>query len=580
MIPIAMLLSVALAGLTQVRALSIQPVEDRTEVVIEVDGAVTLRDFLLRDPVRLVLDLTGADLAASRQFEGIGRGGVIAIRASRFQPGVVRVVLELTESVNYSVEQSAGAVRVAFRNPAGPFEPWRVDLSGDLAMKAARPGAAPAPAAATPPAAGTAPAAQRRITVYFQETPIQDVLATFAEFAGKSVVTGPDLKGNVTADIRDQPWDVALDAILGSRGLTARELESGIIRVDEVTKLREAEKVETLVTREFPIKYVSADSLVQTVTGILKTDSASSVVKNSSSNSLLVTARESVMRERIEPIINQLDVRVPQVTIAAKIIFVDRSAIEELGFVYDIKDSRGTQLNTVVSGFQDLDGDGVLEENERTTENVVLLGGESVAALANATARVGNPTLQVVSTLVLGRHSLISFLEAIQDLRLSNTQASPVITTLDHREARVQVGADVPIRVVEAQAGAGGQAGFPRAQTETRQTGVILAVTPHVTGNQVLLEIRAERSFPVLAGSDVGFVFNTQETETQVLVNDGETVVISGLTVIEKSEARTGIPILMDLPLVGALFRTTRQQETKQDLLIMVTPHIIRESGQ
>ena len=88
--------------------------------------------------------------------------------------------------------------------------------------------------------------------------------------------------------------------------------------------------------------------------------------------------------------------------------------------------------------------------------------------------------------------------------------------------------------------------------------------------------MHAERSDAIPAASDVGFVFSTQNATTQVLVNDGETAVIGGLTITEKSRVRTGIPLLMDLPVIGALFRNTREEEKKRDLLIMVTPHIIR----
>lgn len=412
-----------------------------------------------------------------------------------------------------------------------------------------------------------------RITVYFQDAPISDVLATFAEYSGRSIVAGAGIEGTVTADIRDQPWDVALDAILQAQGLAARELESGIIRVDNVGDLREREAQQPLVTRQFRIDYISADSVRSAIEGLLS--ERGRVTVNSGTNSLVVTDGRPVF-DRIAPMVEQLDVRTPQVTIAAKIIFVDRSALEELGIVYDLKDSRGNQINRVVPGAIDQNGDGVVNRlQEGTTENVVLLGGTSVAALANANYRPSLPALQVISSLMLGRHTLITFLEALQSLNLTDIQAAPVITTLDHREAYVQVGEETPIRVVDV--GAAGAAGTPpRANVQMKETGVILRVTPHVTGDQVLLELHAERSNVAAAASDIGFTFQTQESETQILLDDGETGVISGLTIIQKDRVRAGIPFLMDLPLLGRLFRFTHEQESKQDLLITVTPHIVR----
>jgi type IV pilus assembly protein PilQ len=160
---------------------------------------------------------------------------------------------------------------------------------------------------------------------------------------------------------------------------------------------------------------------------------------------------------------------------------------------------------------------------------------------------------------------------------LSDIQAAPSITVMDHRQARIQVGERTPIRVVDAGSVGGGGGGTPTASVRTEQTGIILRVTPHITGNQVLLDLHAERSNIAAAPSDLGFTFQTQQAETQVLVDNGETAVIGGLTIVEKTKVRAGIPFLMDLPVLGALFRNTSDRENKRDLLIMVTPHIVRE---
>jgi type II secretory pathway component GspD/PulD (secretin) len=181
----------------------------------------------------------------------------------------------------------------------------------------------------------------------------------------------------------------------------------------------------------------------------------------------------------------------------------------------------------------------------------------------------------MVTSLLLGRHSLITFIDALQSVNLSDIQAAPSITVMDHREARIQVGERTPVRTIDAGAATGNAA---VATVRTENTGVILRVTPHIVGNsQVMLELHAERSNIAAAPSDLGFTFQTQEAETQVLVDNGETAVIGGLTIIEKTESRAGIPILMDLPIIGALFRQNLQRENKRDLLIMVTPHIVRE---
>ena len=127
---------------------------------------------------------------------------------------------------------------------------------------------------------------------------------------------------------------------------------------------------------------------------------------------------------------------------------------------------------------------------------------------------------------------------------------------------------------------ADGGGGFPTAQVQQQQTGIILRATPHVTADGfILLEVYAERSAAELAPSDAGFIFRNQTVTTRVLVRDGATTVISGLTQSEHTETRSGIPLLQDLPLIGRLFRVKREQQIQQDLIILVTPNIVRASN-
>jgi type IV pilus assembly protein PilQ len=172
-------------------------------------------------------------------------------------------------------------------------------------------------------------------------------------------------------------------------------------------------------------------------------------------------------------------------------------------------------------------------------------------------------------------------------MELSDIVAAPTIQTMDNQRAEILVGERTPVRVVDAGAGgglgaAGGQQGaqaqFPQATVDYQETGIKLQVTPHITfDRQIVIDLHAERSGVAVAPGDIGFTFRTQEGTTRLILADGETGVIGGLTVTEVTESESGVPILMDLPLVGPLFRTTRSDETKQDLLILVTPHIVDE---
>ena len=577
-----------------VTGIAVVPVGDRTEVVVEVQGEITARDFTLEGPARLVLDLTGIGnaTALNRRVE---RGGVRGIRVAQFSPTVARLVLDLEAPVDYEVSRSGGTIRISFANPASAFEPWSTgtvetavtepaaaqpdpsaSAASDAASATAASTAASTTAAATaapppPPAPRQQQAGQRPpITVNFEEEPLASVLAAFADYAGRSIIASSDIKGHtITANVTNQDWEIALDAVLMANNLIAAEQPSGVILVRDASKLRERQSLEPLVARTFRVNYVSADSLVKAVEGLISSADGKAVA-NSSANSLIVTETETVLN-RIEPMIRQLDVREVQVNISATIAFVDRTSLEQLGVQYDLKDSRGNQLNSLFPGEDPISAPGVAVD-----ENLILLGGSSIAALGNANHPVPNPALEVLTSLVLGRHTLLTFLQALQSVTLSDIQARPNMTVMNHRQATIQVGQETPIRVIDVGTSGGATGQPPRATVDFKSTGVILNVTPHVTGEQVLLDMRAERSDAIPASSDIGVVFTTQNATTQVLVDDGETAVIGGLTITEKSVVRTGIPILMDIPVLGKLFRNTREQENKRDLLIMVTPHIIR----
>jgi type IV pilus assembly protein PilQ len=568
MTPLIALLLAFNAAEPRVTGLSVSPVADRTEVVIMVDGNVSPRHFML-DDARLVIDLTGVTQSPRFDLRDLNRGGIRELRVAPFQPNVARIVIALNARVPYEFVRESDRIRISFPNRGGAFEAWTHALGGAVpVMNTAAAAPAPMPEATR---RQQVQQQQRPISVIFSAEPLINVLGLFGEYAGRNIVAEPEVQMRpITAELRSMPWDQALEAILEQNNLIMRELSSGVLIVEDASRAQARLSTEPTLTQAFPIQYISADSIRVAVQGLLT--EVGRVTVNTASNALLVTDVRSAM-ERVRDIIPQLDVRTPQVDITATIAFIDRSTLEAMGVVYDLKDSRGSQFSRLVEG-QAPGPDGRMEP---VSTDIVMLGGNSVAALGNANFRVAAPALEIVSTLVLGRHSLISFIEALQTVSLSDIQAKPVLRTMDHRLATIQVGEETPIRVVDAGAGVGAGAGAPRATVEMKQTGVILEVTPHITGNQVLLDLRAERSNVAAAPSDVGVIFQTQNARTQVLVNDGETVVIGGLTIIEKTRSRAGIPLLMDLPVIGALFRNERTTENKRDLLIMVTPHIVRE---
>lgn len=543
----------------RVTGVRVEPLEDRTQLVIETDDSVSQwADFALSGPARIVVDIPGArnGIAANR-YASIGRGGVRSVRASQFSTDTVRVVVDLMAAAPYEVSVHPEGLRVTIETE-NPLEEVRAGATQQ-----------PAPSSPRQPVLQQ-PQEQPRITVTFQEADIRDVLGTFAEFTGRSIVPGSGVEGSVTASIRNQPWDVALQTILSAYGLAAQEMPSGIIQVDDIERLQSRQSQDPLITRTFRINYVPAQELEQTLNPLLTPDRGR-MSFNASTNTLIVTDIRSVVDD-VALMLDQLDIRTPQVSIQAKIIFVNRTDVEELGLTYDLKDNEGNSLNRLVQGWNS-------ETGEYSDEDLVSLGGNSIAALGNANVRVQGPQLETVISLVLGRFSLITFIDALQSAELSDVQAAPLIRTLDNQPAEIWVGEETPIRVVDASGGGGAGLTAPRATAQLVETGIRLQVTPHITADRrILMQIQAERSSAQLAATDIGVNFQRQRATNRVMVRDGETVVIAGLTVTEVANTRAGIPFLMNLPGIGWLFRTDRSREQQRDLLIMVTPRIVEDT--
>ncbi len=572
----------------ELTAVSIVGAPGRVDFVLKVRGDVQVNDFLLADPDRLVLDLQGARLGtgAVKLYDGRNRGGILNVRYSQFRPEVVRVVLTLDGPRAYKVERADGTVRVSFDSDVA-VENWS-DADQDVRVARAsaevplpRAAAAPRPVAdqgpEVPVAFERAPvsrgaAQEPRITVTWDRASIADVVAGFAAFSGRTIILGKDIKGEVTAEIKNQPWPQAFQAVLATQGLTAQEMPGGIIRVDAPSVLAALDSLEPLETSVVRVNYAQASSLSKTVETIL-TKGRGRVIADTATNALIITDTKSRIGS-VADFVRGLDIRTPQISIQAKLVFVDRTNIEQLGFKYDLG-SKTQFFNKIIQRTDPSTG-----QPYKGTQNVIDLSGNSLAAIANADAIISGSALDLAFTTVLGGFSLTSFLSALEQVQLSDVQAEPVISTLDNRAADILVGEETPLRVIDVSSATGAGAP-PRATVQFRETGIRLTVTPHVTANrQILMQLKTERSaIQPLQAADLGFVFQKQVATNQLLVGDGETAVIGGLTVTEVKKTRSGIPLLGGLPLVGKLFSFSTDSENRRDLIILVTPRII-DDGQ
>jgi len=589
----------------EVRAVSVVPASGKVEVVIDLQGAVEIRDFTLASPARLVIDLLGARLSApATLYDGQNRGGVRNIRYAQFRPDTVRVVIDLDVLKDYQIQRRDGQVRVQIGSERTAFATW-TSQAATVAVGARAPvpaaTAVPAPAAAVTTPTADAPlaidqylathrreAAQSqapRITVTWDGADIAEVAAGFAAFSGRTIIVSKNVTGKVTAEIKNQPWDLAFAAVLESQGLAYQSLPGGILNVANKIDLARADSTVPVETRIVRVNYGTASALVPAVQAIVSKPRGT-VVADSGSNSLVITDVQTRINQ-VEEFVRGLDLRTPQVSILAKIIFVDRTDIEELGLKYDLGST--TQFfNRLVqrpdpSSIQPVSTNGtgvpnafIATKQFTPDRTIVDLGGNSLSALGNATAQVADPALELIFSTALGNFDLTTFLQALQRVDLADIQAEPSITTLDNRPAEILVGDKVPIRVIDLSAPTAGGANVPRATVSFQQTGINLKVTPHITANrQILMQVHAENSSVKAAPVDIGFTFQTQQADNQILVADGETAVIGGLTVTSVTVTKSGIPFLVDLPILGKLFGFSSQTEERRDLLILITPHII-----
>src|SRR5207302_609368 len=312
------------------------------EVVIDLRGAVDIQDFTLGNPARLVVDLQGARLVAPAVlYDGANRGGIKNIRYAQFRPGVVRIVIDLDALKDYQIERRDGQVRVKIGSERTAFEAW-----SSRSVASAPPAAVVPPVAqraagrggqaarvATPAQSGdgssidaylaahaseSAQSQAARITVTWDNADLREVVAGFAAFSGRTIIVSKDVKGQVSAEIKNQPWDLAFNAVLESQGLAANVLDGGIIQVIDKRDLARADSTVPVETRLVRVNYAKASALVPSVASILT--KRGQVVADSTSNALVITEIASRIT-RVEEFVKGPDIRTPQVSIQANLIF-------------------------------------------------------------------------------------------------------------------------------------------------------------------------------------------------------------------------------------------------------------------
>ena len=407
---------------------------------------------------------------------------------------------------------------------------------------------------------------KEKISLDFQEVDIQNVFRIISDVSELNVVLSPDVAGKLNVRMIDVGWNTALELILENH-ILGRECEQGIIRIAPKATLAAAQELEPLSTEMIRISYAEIEEMVKNLEGI-KSGERATITADVRTNTLILSDIPSKIEEMIS-IIKTLDVQTPQVTIEARIVEVSRNYAKELGVKwagYTRRLSGGGSIETGGTNFNSaetvrfggpFDAAGLLD---LTNAPIVDLGVPS-----------GTPTSAIGILLATSNfdHVLDLEIQALEEQGKSRTLASPRVTTLDNKEAVIISGERRPFITSSAEG----------TKTEFVDADIRLTVTPHITAQEdIYLKIVARQDAFDLS-NQVGGVptITTKEASTEVLVNNGATTVLGGLYQKTTTEGQGSVPYLSKIPYLGYLFRNSSETDDVTELLIFVTPTIVRE---
>ena len=388
-----------------------------------------------------------------------------------------------------------------------------------------------------------------------------------AEFTGLNLVASDSVTGRVTLNLNDVPWDQALELILQSQGLSSRE-QGNVIVVAPASELADLERQELearnqretlspLVTEFIEIKYARAEDLAQLLRGGegdgfgLLTERGRVSIDNRT-NTLLVQDTADQVRDIVRTI-DRLDVAVRQVQIEARIVIARDTASRELGINWGMSSTRG---------FQEGD-DGTFSRRDINPNGINRAQGGLAVDLGAATGPGTGFSFGYLSGDIL----LDLELRALESEGKSQTISQPRIITANQRTARISQGEERAFQSVD---------GNDNPDTEFKEAELSLEVTPQITpDNRIIMDLVIKNDS--FRESEFGGEppIDTNQIETQVLVDNGQTVVLGGILTTEELRQIAKTPLLGDIPLLGRLFRYTEESNEKVELLVFITPRLL-----
>jgi type IV pilus assembly protein PilQ len=598
-------------GLAQtLTGIDVQRGTDDIRVVISGDGRLT-HEVRRLDERRLMIDIPGVASVVRKPVISVNHQMLKRVRMG-YHADRVRLVLDLAGSATYSVEPQGTNLIVTLREGAGTDMVATTDSYRGEAVKnitSENPVMLPVQADATTRTAQRAMAAVhrsstkfhvqpvqmtseadsgtkslptedlvvgetrfvgRRISLDFQQADISNVLRLIAEVSGFNMVIGDGVKSKVTMKLVSVPWDQALDMILKMNGL-GKIRQSNILWIDSLANIAKQEneaaqaldakvRAEPLVERVFYIRNLQATELMTSLRQYL---SPRGLMQMSQGSNALIARDTETQMGVIKQLIDGLDLEVPQVQIEARIVQADTTYARSLGVQWGIQN-----LNQ-------LSGTGVANFRSGV---VGPFAHQASDFLVNLPATVGGLTSTPGVGFTIGKTDgalLDVRLSAGELLGLTKVIASPKVTTLDKREAKISQGESIPFQTTSLQ---GTQTTFVDANLELNVTPQITSRDPRETGKLIMLKVRATKNSVGARSNPAGPSIDRKEANTQVNVRDGETMVIGGVFIDTQNNSVAGIPYLSRVPVLGWLFKQKTEAVSKQELLIFLTPTIVKTS--
>ena len=430
-----------------------------------------------------------------------------------------------------------------------------------------------------------------RLTLNFQDIETRAVLQLLADASGQNIVVSDSVSGNVTLRLQNVPWDQALDIVLRTKGLDKRRQDNVIIVAPqaelaarekaELAARKDVQELAPLRSEYLQVNYAKAkdmEALIKTQTNSLLSPRGSVTVDDRTNTLLLQDTSERLAD--IRRLVATLDIPVRQVLIEARIVIVNNDFERQLGtrfgFTnYQKNGNTGLVTTTGTAAGTDL-AIGSALTNVQTSGSIYPISvptGTAASNRYNVNLPVSTPAGSIALG-ILGNNFIVDLeLSAAQAETQANIISSPRVITANQKEATIEQGVEIPYQQ-SASSGA--------TTIQFKKAVLSLKVTPQITpDNRIIMDLDVKDDSVgtvVVASGGVNVPsIDTREIATQVLVNDGQTVVLGGILQTTQREDDTKVPFLGDIPVLGHLFKNTDHKDDKDELMIFITPKIVRE---